>query len=113
MLPERAWISLRTEKRPRKRQESGRLSITNSLTSRGSRLILRQVSLSADLSCGSVSTRVLVNEYFDFPATMIRKGNSFYTVMSKFGVEPGDIATTAYEIVRTDRDGGVYMCSDA
>lgn len=71
-----------------------------------------EVSLSADLSCGSVSPRVLVNEYFDFPATMVRKGNSFYTVMSKFGVAAEDIPTTAYEIVRSDRDGGVYMCPD-
>lgn len=76
------------------------------------RLIRRQVSLSADLSCGSVLPRVQVNEYFDYPTTTVRKGNSFYTVMLKFEVAPEDVATTAYEIVRTDRDSGLYMCRD-
>ncbi|CAN0538015.1 unnamed protein product, partial [Scytosiphon promiscuus] len=62
-----------------------------------------QVSLSPDLSCGSVLPRVQVNEYFDFPTTTVRKGNSFYTVMMKFGLPAEDIPTSSFEIVRTDR----------
>lgn len=71
------------------------------------------MSLSADLSCGSVSPRGLTNEYFDFPSTMVRKGNSLYTVMAKFGVATEDIASTPYEIIRTDRDGTGFVCSTA
>eukprot|EP00904_Undaria_pinnatifida_P000569 jgi/Undpi1/10512/HiC_scaffold_29.g12962.m1 len=71
---------------------------------------ITEVSLSADLTCGSVLPRVLGNDNFDYPATTVRKGNSFYTVMSKFGVAEEDVSTTSYEIVRTDRDSGVYAC---
>ncbi|CAM9436774.1 unnamed protein product [Laminaria digitata] len=79
----------------------------------GNHTQITEVSLSADLSCGFVSPHVLVNEHFDFPATTARKGNSLYTVMSKFEVAPEDVATTPYEIVRTDRDGGEYLCPAA
>ena len=72
-----------------------------------------QVALSADLTCGSVLPRALMSEFFDEPATAVLKGNSLYTVTAKFFVAPEDVATTSYEIVRTDRDGGEVVCSPA
>lgn len=42
----------------------------------------------------------------------MRKGNSLYTVNAKLDVAEEDIATTAYEIVRVDRDGGELACED-
>ena len=54
-----------------------------------------------------------MSEFFDEPATAVRKGNSLYTVTAKFFVAPEDVATTSYEIVRTDRDGGEVVCSPA
>ena len=77
------------------------------------RLFRIQVSLSADLSCGFVSPRFLYSELFDFPGTTARKGNSLYTLQSKFGVAPEDVATTPYEIIRTDRDSGEFACLTA
>lgn len=73
--------------------------------------IVHQVSLSADFTCGAVAPRALVSELFDDPATGVRKGNFLYVVLSKFGVAADDVATTSYEIVRVDRDGGEYACS--
>lgn len=67
--------------------------------------------LSADLTCGSVLPRALKSEVFDEPATTVRNGNSLYTVTRKFFVPPEDVATTSYEIIRTDRDGGEVVCS--
>eukprot|EP00904_Undaria_pinnatifida_P006177 jgi/Undpi1/268/HiC_scaffold_1.g00264.m1 len=72
---------------------------------------IKQVTLSADLSCGAVIPRVLTNELFNNPTTAARKGHSFYVVNAKFGVPEEDRSTTAYEIVRVDRDSGEYNCS--
>lgn len=69
------------------------------------------MTLSADLSCGAVIPRVLTNELFNNPTTAARKGHSFYVVNAKFGVPEEDRSTTAYEIVRVDRDSGEYNCS--
>ncbi|CAN0166681.1 unnamed protein product [Ectocarpus sp. 6 AP-2014] len=71
-----------------------------------------EVSLSADLSCGSVATRTLSNPLFDRQTTAMRKGNSLYAVNAKLDVAEEDIATTAYEIVRVDRDGGELACDE-
>ncbi|CAM9955305.1 unnamed protein product [Ectocarpus sp. 13 AM-2016] len=71
-----------------------------------------EVSLSADLSCGSVATRTLSNPLFDRQTTAMRKGNSLYAVNAKLDVAEEDIATTAYEIVRVDRDGGELACEE-
>ena len=64
----------------------------------------KQVSLSADLTCGTV-VRTLRNDFFDQPSTAVRKGNSLYVVMFKFDTPTEDTPTTTYEIVRVDRDG--------
>lgn len=63
-----------------------------------------QVSLSADLSCGTV-VRTLKNDLFDQPSTAVRKGNSLYAVMFKIDTPAEDVPTTTYEVVRVDRDG--------
>ncbi|CAN0442524.1 unnamed protein product, partial [Ectocarpus fasciculatus] len=63
---------------------------------------VRQVLLSADLSCGTV-TRVLVNDNFDDPATALRKGNSLWTTVSRFSTPFEDVPNTEYQIVRADR----------
>ncbi|CAN0328705.1 unnamed protein product, partial [Hapterophycus canaliculatus] len=52
----------------------------------------------------------LTNALFDTPTTAMRKGNSLYAVNAKFGVGEEDRATTAYEIVRVDRDDGQLPC---
>lgn len=70
-----------------------------------------QVSLSPDFSCGSVAPRVLTSELFDMPTTAARMGNSLYVVSAKFGVPEEDRPTTAYEIVRVDRDSGEFNCT--
>ena len=72
--------------------------------------VSKQVSLAADLSCGSGAPRALSNPLFDTQTTAMRKGNSLYAVNVKFGVANEDIATTAYEIVRVDRDSGELAC---
>ncbi|CAN0371531.1 unnamed protein product [Pylaiella littoralis] len=72
---------------------------------------LTEVSLSADLSCGSIAPRVLKNTRFDRPTTAMRKGNSLYAVNAKFDVAEGDRPNTAYEIVRVDRDSGELACN--
>lgn len=72
-----------------------------------------QVSLSADLSCGSIAPRVLTNSAFQRPTTAMRKGNSLYAVSAKFDVPEEDWPSTSYEIARVDRDGGDLMCSVA
>ncbi|CBN74873.1 superoxide dismutase [Ectocarpus siliculosus] len=69
-----------------------------------------EVSLAADLSCGSLAPRALSNPLFDTQTTAMRKGNSLYAVNAKFGVAAEDVATTAYEIVRVDRDSGELVC---
>ncbi|CAM9350375.1 unnamed protein product [Ectocarpus fasciculatus] len=69
-----------------------------------------EVSLAADLSCGSVAPRVLSNPLFNYPTTAMRKGNSLYAVNAKLGVAIEDIPTTTYEIVRVDRDSGELAC---
>lgn len=68
------------------------------------------MSLSADLSCGSVAPRALSNPMFDTQTTAMRKGDSLYAVNAKFGVAEEDVDTTAYEIVRVDRDSGELAC---
>ncbi|CAN0084079.1 unnamed protein product [Hapterophycus canaliculatus] len=68
-----------------------------------------KVALSSDLSCGTV-VRNFTSDYYDFPATAVRKGNSLYYVNGKFGVAEEDVASTSYEIVRVDRDGGEDAC---
>lgn len=67
-------------------------------------LTRKQVSLSTNLSCGTV-VRALENDLFDEPSTAVRKGNSLYAVMFKFFTPAEDVETTAYEVVRVDRDG--------
>lgn len=74
---------------------------------------LKQISLSEDLSCGSVAPRGLTNVLFDTPTTAGRKGNSLYAVNGKFNVAEEDVPTTEFEIVRVDRDGGEYMCTSS
>ncbi|CAM9340050.1 unnamed protein product [Ectocarpus sp. 6 AP-2014] len=69
-----------------------------------------EVSLSADLSCGSVARRALSHPMFDTQTTAMRKGNSLYAVNAKFGVAEEDVDTAAYEIVRVDRDSGELAC---
>ena len=73
---------------------------------------LVQVSLSADFSCGFVSPIILKSDMFDNPTTAMRKGNSLYVVQAKFTVPDDEKATTAYEIIRVDRDGGEYNCTE-
>lgn len=70
-----------------------------------------QVSLSEDMTCGSVAPRVLTNPLFDSPTTAMRKGNALYVVSAKFSTPEEEVPTTSYEIVRVDRDGGEYACS--
>lgn len=69
-----------------------------------------QISLSADLSCGSVAQRKLKNDLLNNPTKMMRKGNSFYLVNTKFEDDNQGLATTPYEIIRVDRDSGEYEC---
>ena len=57
-----------------------------------------------------MAPRALSNPLFDTQTTAMRKGNSLYAVNVKFGVANEDIATTAYEIVRVDRDKGELAC---
>ncbi|CAB1120557.1 unnamed protein product [Ectocarpus sp. CCAP 1310/34] len=71
-----------------------------------------QVSLSADLSCGSVATRTLSNPLFDRQTTAMPKGNSMYAVNANLDVAEEVITTTAYEIVRVHRDGGELACEE-
>eukprot|EP00752_Nemacystus_decipiens_P018569 g16648.t1 len=68
-----------------------------------------EVLLSADLSCGTI-TRRLENEFFNDPATALRKGNSIWTTVSMWAVQGEDIATTQYQLVRVDRDSAVSEC---
>eukprot|EP00903_Cladosiphon_okamuranus_P016257 g14994.t1 len=70
---------------------------------------IHEVSLSPDLSCGSVVPRSLASPLFDTQSTAMRKGNSLYAVNAKFGTADEDVATTPYEIVRVDRDDGVLI----
>lgn len=72
---------------------------------------MEQIYLSPDLTCGYVAPRGLTSELFDSPTTAARKGNSLYVVNAKFAVPEEDRPTTSYEIVRVDRDAGVYACS--
>lgn len=69
-----------------------------------------QVSLSADLSCGSISPRALTNPLLEQATTAMRKGNSLYAVSGKFDVPEEDRPNTTYEIARVDRDGGELAC---
>lgn len=48
----------------------------------------------------------LKSALFDNPTTAIRKGDSIYAVSIKLGVAEDDRSSTAYEIVRVDRDSG-------
>lgn len=64
----------------------------------------KQVSLSANLTCGTV-VRALRNDLFDQPSTTVRKGSSLYAVMFKLDTPDEDVPTTPYESVRVDRDG--------
>lgn len=66
--------------------------------------------LSPDLSCGFLVPRALKSDLFDVPTTACRKGNSLYAVNAKFGVSEEDRPMTEYEIIRVDRDEGVYAC---
>eukprot|EP00752_Nemacystus_decipiens_P005253 g4767.t1 len=68
-----------------------------------------EVLLSADLSCGTI-TRRLVNELFNDPATALRKGNSIWTTISMWSIPADDIATTQFQLVRVDRDSAVSEC---
>lgn len=72
------------------------------------RFRMAQISLSDDLSCGTLSPREIYSEDFDVPTTALRKGNNLYAVNAKFGVE--DPTTTEYEIIRVDRDDSPYTC---
>ncbi|CAM9764608.1 unnamed protein product [Ectocarpus sp. 12 AP-2014] len=69
-----------------------------------------EVSLAANLTCGSLAPRSLSNPLFDTQTTAMRKGNSLYAVNAKFGVAAEDVPATAYEIVRVDRDSGELAC---
>lgn len=69
-----------------------------------------QISLSGDWTCGTV-TRVYTSELFNTPTTAGRINNGIYTVNAKFGTANEDISTTAYEIVRIDRDDAEAICS--
>ncbi|CAM9667174.1 unnamed protein product [Scytosiphon promiscuus] len=71
---------------------------------------ISEVSLSPNATCGSVAPRVLTNPLFDSPTTAMRKGNSLYAVSAKFSTPEEDIPATSYQIVRVDRDEGVYAC---
>lgn len=71
---------------------------------------LSQISLSPDLSCGSVAQRELKNDLLNNPTKMMRKGNAFYLVNTKFEDANQGLATTPYEIIRVDRDSGEYEC---
>ena len=69
-----------------------------------------QISLSPDLTCGSVAPRVLTNADFVTPTTAMRKGNSLYVVDAKFSVAAEDVPNTEYSITRLDRDDGELTC---
>ncbi|CAM9696372.1 unnamed protein product [Ectocarpus sp. 13 AM-2016] len=69
-----------------------------------------EVSLAANLTCGSLAPRSISNPLFDVQTTAMRKGNSLYAVNAKFGVAAEDVPATAYEIVRVDRDSGELAC---
>ncbi|CBJ33771.1 superoxide dismutase [Ectocarpus siliculosus] len=69
-----------------------------------------EVLLSEDLSCGTI-TRRLSNEFFNDPATALRKGNSMWTTISMWAVSGEEIATTQYQLVRVDRDSAVSECA--
>lgn len=60
-----------------------------------------------------MAPRALTHPLFDFSTTAMRKGNSLYAVSAKANVAEEDVATTSYEIVRVDRDGGEMACEAA
>ena len=59
-----------------------------------------------------MAQRELKNDLFNNPTKMMRKGNSFYVVHTKFGDDNQVLETTPYEIVRVDRDSGDYECPE-
>lgn len=73
---------------------------------------ITEISLSLDRTCGFVAQRKLNSDLFNNPTKMMRKGNSFYVVNTKFEDANQGLATTPYEIVRVDRDDGQYECPE-
>lgn len=59
-----------------------------------------------------MAQRKLNSDLFNNPTKMMRKGNSFYVVNTKFEDANQGLATTPYEIVRVDRDDGQYECPE-
>lgn len=70
-----------------------------------------QIALSEDLSCGAVLPRVYISDLFDAPTTLARKYNGLYVVNAKLATDPADIPSTSYQVLRLNRDDGLYVCS--
>lgn len=71
--------------------------------------ICRQISLSDDWSCGTV-TRIFDKDLLDTPSTAARKYDGLYAVNAKFNTAEEDTATQTYEVVRIDRDEPNGQC---
>ena len=88
---------------------------THSTISSSDPFTRQQVSLSQDLSCGTVVRTFMDDVLDDQPATAVRKGNSLYVIIFRNTTPFEDIPNTPYEIYRVDRDGDavVDMCLEA